>query len=216
MSDALPLQPRQPPTPQVFEGRFVTLVPTDVAADASTLFALVDHTDIFRFMPCGPFVDLAGYEAFLRDWSSRGDVIAFTVHDAATKQIVGTNSMMSIRPEHGVAELGNIWYARGSQRTKVNTETCYLLLRYCFEELGYRRMEWKCDARNEPSRRAAERLGFTYEGLFRQHMIVKGENRDTAWFSITDAEWPVVSAAMRRWLYEDDSRSLSSLRASQS
>jgi RimJ/RimL family protein N-acetyltransferase len=116
--------------------------------------------------------------------------------------------LMNIRAEHGVAELGNIWYAPVAQRTKANTETCFLLLRHCFENLHYRRMEWKCDARNERSRCAALRLGFTFEGIFRQHMIIKGENRDTAWFAMLDHAWPPIAAAMQYWLYEDDSISL--------
>jgi RimJ/RimL family protein N-acetyltransferase len=127
---------------------------------------------------------------------------------------------MSIRAEHGVAELGNIWYSPTAQRTKANTESCYLLLRHCFEQLGYRRMEWKCDSRNEPSRAAAQRLGFTFEGIFRQHMIIKDENRDTAWFAMLDHEWPQTATAMRRWLYDDDSiplgRSIAESRSVQS
>jgi RimJ/RimL family protein N-acetyltransferase len=118
---------------------------------------------------------------------------------------------MSIRPEHAVAELGWIWYAPEAQRSKVNTEASYLLLRYCFEELHYRRMEWKCNSLNERSHRAALRLGFTYEGNFRQHMIVKGENRDTDWFSMLDQEWPSIGAALSHWLYKDDSVSLREL-----
>ena len=118
---------------------------------------------------------------------------------------------MNIRAGHGVAELGFVWYVAAAQRTKANTEACYLLLRHCFEALGYRRMEWKCDVANEASRRAARRLGFTFEGIFRQHMIVKGENRDTAWFSLLDHEWPRIATAIRRWLYEDDSIPLSTL-----
>ena len=103
---------------------------------------------------------------------------------------------MSLRPAHGVGELGNIWFTPSAQGTGANPEANYLLLRHCFEELGYRRMEWKCNALNEPSRRAALRLGFRYEGTFRQHMLVKGENRDTAWFSMLDHEWPKAKAEL--------------------
>lgn len=203
------------PTPQRFDGRFITLTPLDVAADVAELFAIshVDETTrkLWRYMPCGPFARVEEQEAFLRGWQATPNVIAYTVRDAERQHCLGSISLMSIRAEHGVAELGNIWYAPAAQRTKTNTEACYLLLRYCFEDLGYRRMEWKCDARNEPSRNAALRLGFTFEGIFRQHMIIKGENRDTAWFAMLDHEWPQIAAAIRKWLYEDDSVSLGRL-----
>lgn len=204
----------QPP-PQRFDGRFITLTPLDVAADVAELFAIshVDETTrkLWRYMPRGPFANIEEQAAFLREWQATPNVIAYTVRDDEKQHGIGSISIMSIRAEHGVAELGNIWYAPAAQRTKTNTEACYLLLRYCFEELGYRRMEWKCDARNEPSRNAALRLGFTFEGIFRQHMIIKGENRDTAWFAMLDHEWPQIAAAMRKWLYEDDSVSLGRL-----
>ncbi|MBL9179912.1 MAG: GNAT family N-acetyltransferase [Verrucomicrobiaceae bacterium] len=197
------------PVPQVFAGRFITLTPLDVERDAPELFA-ISHTDdetrdLWRRMPCGPFADAAEHAAFLREWRAKSDVIAFTVRDADSRRCLGSISLMSVRAEHGVAELGNIWYAPPAQRTKANTEACFLLLRHCFETLRYRRMEWKCDARNERSRKAAMRLGFTFEGIFRQHMIIKGENRDTAWFAMLDHEWPRIGAAMHRWLYADDS-----------
>ncbi|MDI1315303.1 GNAT family protein [Prosthecobacter sp.] len=203
------------PTPQRFEGRFITLTPLDVVADVAELFAIshVDETTrkLWRYMPRGPFANAEEQAAYLREWQATPNVIAFTVRDAATQSCLGSISLMSIRAEHGVAELGNIWYAPAAQRTKANTEACYLLLRHCFEDLGYRRMEWKCDARNEPSRNAAQRLGFTFEGIFRQHMIIKGENRDTAWFAMLDQEWPQIATAFHHWLYEDDSISLGRL-----
>jgi RimJ/RimL family protein N-acetyltransferase len=203
------------PTPQRFDGRFITLTPLDVAADVAELFT-ISHADettrkLWRYMPRGPFANVEEQAAFLREWQITPNVIAFAVRDASTQHCLGSISLMSIRAEHGVAELGNIWYAPAAQRTKANTEACYLLLRYCFEDLGYRRMEWKCDARNEPSRNAALRLGFTFEGIFRQHMIIKGENRDTAWFAMLDHEWQQIAAAMRSWLHEDDSISLGRL-----
>lgn len=198
-----------------FEGRFIALTPLDVDADVVELHA-ISHADedtrkLWRYMPRGPFASIAEYAAFLREWQATPDVLVFVVRDTATQRILGSISLMNIRPAHRVAELGWIWYAPAAQRTKTNTETCYLLLRHCFEKLGYRRMEWKCDARNEPSRNAAQRLGFTFEGIFRQHMIIKGENRDTAWFAILDHEWPQIDAAMRKWLHEDDSISLGRL-----
>ncbi len=207
-----PLSSCAQPAPETFTGRIITLTSLDVANDVDELFA-ISHADdktrqLWRYMPRGPFADVHEHAAFLREWQATANVIAFTVRDSSTQRCLGSISLMNIRAEHGVAELGNIWYAPAAQRTKANTETCFLLLRHCFEKLRYRRMEWKCDARNERSRRAALRLGFTFEGIFRQHMIIKGENRDTAWFAMLDHEWPQIAAAMQRWLYEDDSISL--------
>jgi RimJ/RimL family protein N-acetyltransferase len=203
------------PKPLRLSGQFIQMTPLDIESDIEELFA-ISHSDeekltIWRYLPIGPFADLEQYGLFLKDWISKPDVIAFTVRDAITKRAAGSISLMMIRPEHRVAELGNIWYTPSAQRTKANTEACYLLLRYCFEELNYRRMEWKCNVLNERSQRSARRLGFSFEGIFRQHMIVKGENRNTAWFSILDHEWPQICMTMRHWLYEDDSTSLRDL-----
>jgi RimJ/RimL family protein N-acetyltransferase len=148
----------------------------------------------------------------MREWLhsqvATPDMISFTVTDNDTGRRIGGISIMRITPAHGVAELGWIWYAPSAQRTKANTEANFLLLRHCFAELGYRRMEWKCDSENVRSRAAALRLGYSFEGIFRQHMVVKGRSRDTAWFSMLDQEWPRVAAAMERWLYTDDPHSL--------
>lgn len=204
------------PAPQLFPGQFITLTPLDVSADAADLFT-ASHTEpeptqkLWRYLPQGPFATVDAYSAFLREWQATPDVLVFVVRHAQTQNCLGTISLMNIRPAHGVAELGWIWYAASAQRTKANTEACYLLLRHCFEDLGYRRIEWKCDARNAPSRNAALRLGFTFEGIFRQHMIIKGENRDTAWFAMLDHEWPQIAAAMCTWLHDDNSTSLGRL-----
>jgi len=151
----------------------------------------------------------------MRDWlgtlEPMADPIFFTVTHLGDGAKVGMVSIMSIVPEMGRAELGHIWYVPEVQRTKVNTETVFLLLNYLFVELHYRRVEWKCDARNERSRNAALRLGFSFEGIFRQHMVVKGLNRDTAWFALLDHEWPRTKANLSHWLYEDDRLSLRSL-----
>lgn len=198
-----------------FKGEFVALTILDPDADTADLFAISSAPEVaeplWRFMPCGPFGEAGAMRDFWKNWQSREDVRAFVVRDANNGAALGSISLMSIRPEHKGAELGNIWYAPAARRTKVNTEANYLLLQYCFETLGYRRMEWKCDARNQPSRQAALRLGYRFEGIFRQHMIVKGENRDTAWFSLLDSEWPATGRAMAHWLYKDDSKSLGTL-----
>jgi RimJ/RimL family protein N-acetyltransferase len=117
---------------------------------------------------------------------------------------VGILSLMEIRPEMRVIEVGNIVYSPALQRTPLSTEAQYLIARYAIETLGYRRFEWKCNDLNAPSKRAAERFGFIYEGLFRQHMIVKGRNRDTAWYSMLDSEWPARKAAFEKWLAPDN------------
>jgi RimJ/RimL family protein N-acetyltransferase len=127
------------------------------------------------------------------------DPYAYAVIDAEGRA-VGIATLMEIRPTMRVIEVGHIVYTPALQRTPLATEAQYLLARYIFEELGYRRYEWKCNALNAPSRRAAERFGFTFEGVFRQHLIVKGRNRDTAWFSMLDSEWPTRKAAFERWL----------------
>ena len=185
-------------------GRIISLHPQDPEGDAAELFRISHGTEemeaLWRYLPDGPYADEASLRDFLRSSGAAPDLFAFTVRDAATGAALGNISLMSLRPAHGVGELGNIWFCPAAQRTAANTESNYLLLRYCFGELGYRRMEWKCNALNEPSRRAALRLGFRYEGTFRQHMIVKGRNRDTAWFAMLDHEWPRVKAAMERWL----------------
>ena len=206
--EAPPLTGCKPPKPTTFIGHFITLTPLDVDHDVAELYAISHGDDearaLWRYMPCGPFTDVAAHTTFLQQWVARPDVLAFTVRDAASEQVLGSISIMSIRAEHGVAELGNIWYAPSAQRTGANTEACYLLLCHCFEHLRYRRMEWKCDSRNQRSRRAAERLGFTFEGIFRQHMIIKGENRDTAWLAMLDTDWPRIGAAMKSRLFKNE------------
>ena len=201
-----------PPKPETFAGRFITLTPMDVVKDVDELFAGSHEAGsveaMWRYVPVGPFANAGAMAAWLRERQALPDMIPFTVTDNATGRRIGSISLMRITPEQGVAELGFIWYAPPAQRTRANTEANYLLLRYCFEHLRYRRMEWKCDAKNLPSRAAAERLGYTLEGVFRQHMVVKGRNRDTAWFAMLDHEWAGIGEAMRRWLYEDASVSL--------
>ena len=136
--------------------------------------------------------------------STKADPLLFALVDPATGKAVGHATYMRIEPAQRVIEVGNILYTRALQRTPAATEAMYLMARHAFEDLGYRRYEWKCNAFNAPSRAAAKRLGFTYEGLFRQHMIVKGRNRDTAWFSLLDSEWPHAKAAFEAWLSPDN------------
>jgi RimJ/RimL family protein N-acetyltransferase len=204
------------PTPKIFTGRFVTLTPTNANADTGELFASshdsAEARALWRFMPCGPFADAEEMREWIQKWQGNPDVIPFTVTNGESGRRVGMISLMRITPAHGVAELGFIWYAPPAQQTKANTEANYLLLRHCFADLSYRRMEWKCDAENARSRAAALRLGYSFEGIFRQHMVIKGRNRDTAWFAMLDHEWARIAAAMEHWLYVDDSQPLAARR----
>jgi RimJ/RimL family protein N-acetyltransferase len=133
-------------------------------------------------------------------WREPDDPLHFTIADAADGRPLGMASYMRIAPADGVIEIGRIWFTPALQRSAAATEAIHLLARRAFDELGYRRLEWKCDALNAPSRRAAERFGFTFEGVFRKHMIYKGRSRDTAWYAIVDDDWPAISAGFRAWL----------------
>lgn len=192
------------PGPTPMEGRLVRLVALDAAAHGRDLWSAFGGgagPDLWTYMPIGPFPDASSFEAGIR-WieGRKPDWVPFAILDRATGHARGTASYMRIDAQNGSAEVGCIAYGEGLKRRPAGTEAMLLMGRRIFEELGYRRYEWKCDADNGPSRRAAERFGFTYEGTFRQHMVVKGRNRDTAWFSITDREWPRIAAAMERWL----------------
>lgn len=203
------------PVAHELRGAHVTLRPLNADADAEALFTASHGTAaqqaIWTYLWYGPFPDLAAMRQWLGTLQGKSDPLFFTVHQTADDRPVGMISILNIAPDMGRAELGHIWHSPAVQRTKVNTEAVFLLLKHLFDDLGYRRVEWKCDSRNEPSRKAALRLGFAYEGLFRQHMIVKGANRDTTWFSILDQEWPRLRANFTRWLYDNDSVSLSAL-----
>lgn len=198
-------------------GQFVILAPTDPDRDSLELFVAGHATDearaLWRFLTRGPFESEAAFRLYLHTLQERSDLLAYTVRRADDRAAVGMISIMRIEPAEGVAELGSIWYTPRVQRTAVNTETIYLLLKYLFEVLGYRRVEWKCDSENARSAAAARRLGFTEEGCFRQHMVVKGRSRDTLWFSMLDGEWSTRKACFEQTLYSGESVSLSALNA---
>jgi RimJ/RimL family protein N-acetyltransferase len=132
------------------------------------------------------------------------DPLYFTLLQLPGEEPEGVASYLRITPEHGVIEIGHIWFGPALKRTAAATEAIYLLVAHAFDDLGYRRVEWKCNALNRASRRAAERFGFRFEGVFRQHMVTKGRNRDTAWYAITDLEWPAVRAGFDRWLADEN------------
>ena len=206
--------PRPRPTPIVLEGRYACLEPLS-PAHAEALYRASTEARLFDYLPDMPPRDVAD----MRDWidrSLKSDVYLFSaVIDRATGQAAGRQSLMRIEPAHGVIEIGNILWGPAISRTRISTEAFFLAAKYVFDELGYRRFEWKCNDRNEPSKAAAARFGFTFEGVFRQHMVVKGVNRDTAWFSIIDSEWPAIRDELERWLegknFDDAGRQLTKL-----
>jgi RimJ/RimL family protein N-acetyltransferase len=185
-------------------GRRVSLEPLDPAAHGPALFAAAtsgpDAARTWDFMGYGPFADAATMAAWLEGCAGQRDPLFFAVIDLATGAACGMVAWLNIRPEHGVLEAGHIWYAPAVRRTGLPTEAMLLMFEAAFDRLGYRRLEWKCDAKNAASRQAALRLGLTCEGTFRQHMIVKGRNRDTAWFAPLDRDWPSRRAALAAWL----------------
>jgi RimJ/RimL family protein N-acetyltransferase len=207
--------PAPRPEPVTLTGRYGSVVRLDAARHGPDLWDAVRGNDaIWDYLPYGPFPDQAAMEAWVGQREALQDPYYYAVLDAAGRA-VGVATLMEIRPAHRVIEVGHIMYGTPLQRTPLATEAQYLLARYIFETLGYRRYEWKCNARNEPSRRAALRFGFTFEGVFRQHMIVKGRNRDTAWYSMLDSEWPARKTAFERWLapenFAQDGRQRTSL-----
>jgi RimJ/RimL family protein N-acetyltransferase len=196
--------PARPPVREPLHGRFVRLEPLDPALHALDLFER-SHADpeddsIWTYLSYGPFDGLDEMREWLAASAVSRDPLFFTVVTTGSGEAVGVVSLMNVDTVMRRLELGHIWYVRSAQRGRANTEAVYLLLCRVFDEWGYRRAEWKCDALNARSRTAAERLGFTFEGVFRSHMIVKGRNRDTAWYSMVAEEWPARRAAMRRWL----------------
>lgn len=223
--DALAWTPARPPGHIVLVGATVRLEPVDPARHAADLFAAGhDERDphLWDYMSVGPFADEGDFAAWLQTAATSTDPLYFAVVDQDTGRPAGMVSYLRITPAHGVIEIGSIWFGPALQRTRQATETIYLLARHVFERLGYRRLEWKCDALNTRSRRAAERFGFSYEGLFRQHMVVKGRNRDTTWFAILDRDWPLIGTAFAAWLAPENfdaagrqRRSLAAIRAAQ-
>ena len=188
------------PGPVKLAGRYGSVVRLDARRDADSLWLALRGDDrVWTYMSYGPFAAESQFAGWLAERETLTDPYSYAVLDGSGRAI-GIATLMSIRPDMRVIEVGNILYSPALQRTPLGTEAQYLLARYAFETLGYRRYEWKCDSLNAPSRRAAARYGFRFEGVFRQHMIVKGRNRDTAWFSITDGEWPQCKANFERWL----------------
>jgi RimJ/RimL family protein N-acetyltransferase len=206
--DDHPLGPRvdarAAPRPErvTLTGRAVKVVPLGLehADDLFQHSSGPGRESLWTYLFNGPFADPAEFSADVEAKSKAADPLYFAVIDIRDGRAVGYQSLMRIDPAHRVVEVGGIMYTPLLQGTAGSTEAQYLFARYVFDELGYRRYEWKCNDRNAPSKRAAERLGFSFEGVFRQHMIVKGRSRDTAWYSMLDREWPARRAAFEAWL----------------
>ncbi len=189
-------------------GRLVVIEPLDVARHAGDLYASFASSDpegrLWAYVSGGPFTR---FEAF-RDWliaaQSGDDPMAFAIVPKESGRAAGMASYMRMKPQDGVGEIGYIWFAPALQRTRAATEALYVMMAHLLDDLRYRRLEWKCNALNAASRRAAERLGFAFEGIFRNHMIMKGRNRDTAWYAILAEDWPPLARAFETWLGDDN------------
>jgi RimJ/RimL family protein N-acetyltransferase len=193
-------EPARAPQPVTLAGRYGTVERLDPARHRGSLWEAVrGHDRIWTYMAYGPFADAAVFSDWLVSREAAADPFYFAIVDQSGRA-VGLVTLMSIRPEMRVVEVGNILLSPALQRTPLATEAQYLVARHAFETLGYRRYEWKCDALNAASRRAALRFGFTFEGIFRDHMIIKGRSRDTAWFAMLETDWPARKAAFERWL----------------
>jgi RimJ/RimL family protein N-acetyltransferase len=197
-------------------GRIVTLEPLNAERHAAALWkALRGHDDLWTWLPYGPFASESELRRHIEEKQATAGFVFLAIVPAATDLAEGWASYMRMEPAHGVIEVGYVLFAPSLQRTAAATEAMYLMASHVFDHLGYRRYEWKCNAENLPSRHAAERLGFTFEGIFRQHMIVKGRSRDTAWFSMLDSEWPARKQALTAWLapenFDEEGRQRQSL-----
>ncbi len=207
VGDALPdWQPRPHPERVTLEGQYCRLEPLDIQ-HASALFAAhasAEDSRSWTWLPREPEQSEEEYARWVASVRALGDPIHFAVIDKRSGTAVGTLALMRIDASNGVMEVGHVHFSPLLRQTPMSTEAQWLLMHYAFETLGYRRYEWKCNSLNEPSRRTAQRLGFQYEGRFRQALVVKGHNRDTDWFSIIDSEWPEINRALQRWLAADN------------
>jgi RimJ/RimL family protein N-acetyltransferase len=200
VGQAVDATPAKRPGPVTIQGRYGRLEKLNAAKHAGALWeAVKGHDQVWTYLFNGPFSERADFDAYIEMFASREDPYAYAILDREGRA-VGFATLMEIRPANRVIEVGNILYSPLLQRTPLATEVQYLLARYAFEGLRNRRYEWKCNSLNEPSRRAALRYGFSFEGVFKQHMIVKGRNRDTTWYAMLDHEWPAVKRAFEAWL----------------
>jgi RimJ/RimL family protein N-acetyltransferase len=192
--------PPPKPGPDQILGQYVALERLDADAHAGDLFRAVSgDASLWDYLYDGPFTSASAFHRWARDAAGKPDMVYYVLRDLGTGSCGGFAAFMRIAPDAGSIEVGSICFAPEIQRSRAATEAMYLMMKWAFEA-GYRRYEWKCNALNMPSRRAAQRLGFSYEGVFRQAVVVKGRNRDTAWFAVIDKEWPALREAYQAWL----------------
>ena len=196
-------QSRKKPAKSVLKGTYCILESLDIKKHAETLFDALsadNHGESWTYLPYGPFVDCHAFKDWLKATIAENDTLLYAIIDPKTKQPIGVCSYLRINPEHGSIEVGHLHYSKYLKKTPAATEAMYLMMHHAFEDLKYRRYEWKCHSLNQASRAAALRLGFQFEGIFRQCNVFKGRNRDTAWFSIIDREWPAIKKKFQKWL----------------
>jgi RimJ/RimL family protein N-acetyltransferase len=196
------------PSRAPLRGQYVELVAQDASQHAADLYAAGHDSDealrIWDYLAYGPWASVDDYCATMRAQSATFDTIFYAIRPLDSAHFLGQSSFLDINPLMGVIEIGHIWFSPQLARTRAATEALYLMIRHAMDDLGYRRMHWRCNSLNEKSRRAARRLGFRFEGVFYNHMIFKGRNRDTAWYSILDDEWPEVRGILEAWLHDDN------------
>ena len=200
-------QARPRPPKSGMSGNYCRVVPIDLqlhAAELHQAYAKDLEHRIWTYLGYGPFDSLEDFKAWMKDYCFGSDPLFHAIIESESSMALGVASYMRIQPEFGVIEVGHINFSPALQRKRASTEAMYLMMQRVFDELGYRRYEWKCDALNAASRKAAERLGFTFEGVFRQATIYKERNRDTAWYSIVDTEWPALKNAFQCWLNREN------------
>jgi RimJ/RimL family protein N-acetyltransferase len=209
------------PSRAPLRGKYVELVAQDAASHAAGLYAAGHESEqalkIWDYLAYGPWASVEDYTTTMRAQSANFDTIFYAIRPLESEQFEGQSSYLDISPLMGVIEIGHIWFGPRLARTRAATEALYLMIRHAMDDLGYRRMHWRCNALNQKSRQAALRLGFRFEGIFYNHMIFKGKNRDTAWYSILDDEWPEVRGIFEAWLdeanFNEDGSARSSLSA---
>ena len=196
-----PVPPGSMPDRRPLHGMWMLLEPVSAELHARDLFdSITGKDDVWTYMGYGPWAEFEAFEAWLKEREAARDPWFYAFIRRDTGKACGMGAFMRCDAPNGVIEIGHIWMSPALQKTREATEAIFLMIRHCFDDLGVRRLEWKCDALNAPSRKAAARFGFEFEGIFRQHMIVKGRNRDTAWFAMLDKDWHVIRAGFERWL----------------
>lgn len=200
-------RPLERPAMKSLVGNFCHLEPIDIDNHSNQLFhnlSADNSGESWTYLPYGPFTTIADFQQWIKETTADRDTLLYAVMDSNTKQPVGVAGFLRINADHGTIEVGHLHYSKFLKQSPAATEAMYLMMSYAFDELHYRRYEWKCHSLNQSSRNAALRLGFTFEGIFRQCNVFKDRNRDTAWFSIIDGEWPELKEKFKRWLRRDN------------